>query len=351
MPIRPRAGLTAVLWSTTVRLMDEARRATASPAARRRASERMDRTLAVPPEYTILARPRKEADDATRRIDAETEERALAILREALPALGYEHFVVLSEERGVLVHPPRFDPSSARAVLLILIDPIDSTDLAVIAFGGAVALVAVELRLRAEPGPARIESGEILAAVVGAIATQEIYWAEKQQSGAFVDLGTGEQRSTETLAPDASTPREKIILSTVAAKLPRFKQFVAAFGRAGGPGEILDANEARLLLHHGGPLPVTRVASGDIHLVLDPFKGYKCIDYAGALFIAAKAGCKCACFAAKGQIDWAPDRLIIGGGTTLLDQLSATLTHRQRFLCASNADVLAYARDSFFATP
>ena len=108
----------------------------------------------------------------------------------------------------------------------------------------------------------------------------------------------------------------------------------------------LDAEEARGIFHHGGPIPICRVASGDIDVAFDSLKGYKPIDYAGAVFLAGVAGCRCAL---PDALDWDPRLLVLPvGSSSLEDQLLKTLENRMRFICAANDAVLEHFKSEFF---
>lgn len=324
------------------------REATASPSSRRNAAKlRSIAERAVPEGYAVLVPIRKEAADQTRRVDEEAETFLLGFLRERLQKAGYPGWVVLSEERGVLVSPASFDPSAVDRFLLVLIDPVDNTDLVINAFGGAICLIAAEARMQGHGPGARMVCAAIRSTAIADASRGEIYWAEEEQDGAFVDVDSAAGRGSERLEPDRSVTWQGITLSSVNTKVPRIRELLRR-DWLDRKDRQLDPIESRCLFHHGGPLPVVRVASGDIHLAFDNVKGYKPIDLAGALFLANKAGCEIRCFDASGG-PWDPGRIVIPHGASCIsDQLLATLRHRLRFSCAASKEISDYAEDVFF---
>ena len=136
--------------------------------------------------YCVLKQPKKDAADLTRRIDAETETLVFRLLKQELYDKAGLSFVVMSEERGVLSCPEKdFDPHTVESFLLILLDPVDGTDLVRTGFGGAVAMAAATVEVKGKGKTARVHSAVIHSGVGGDLTKNEVYWAEagKNTSG------------------------------------------------------------------------------------------------------------------------------------------------------------------------
>ena len=273
----------------------------------------------------------KDSQDLSKVLDIKAEELILEALKVEFPRIGIEKFIVLSEELGVLLFPTDSKCHELEPIYLILIDPMDNTDNALMAFGGAIAITTAFI--------GEGENAEIVAAVVGDLARNEMFWAYQGQGKAFVDYGNGYQQ-TEPLEPNYCVHWKKTKLSSFNAKLNRFFKFCLKKTLI----EQLDQDDARILLHHGGPLPICRVAAGDIDAVIEFDKGYKAIDYSGGLFIASKAKAKVK-FLGSGPRD--ASHLVIGNGASFKEKLLNTLTRRQRFICAANDDVRKYCEQFF----
>jgi len=324
-------AILSVFKEVIAETIKSARSATKSPSKRREAAVVIpSKTLKSLKGYRMIRPMPKDPQDLSKVLDVEAEERLLTALPFHLKKIGIKEFIVLSEERGVLIYPEDSQYNGTGLIYLILIDPIDSTDLALMSFGGAVAVTAAFM----SDGKA-----EIVTAVVGDLTRNEIFWAVKGQDGAFVDYGNDKQ--TEKLQPNSSVPWEKIKLSSFSAKINRFEAFCSKKQLI----QQLDKNEARVVLHHGGPLPVCRVAAGDIDAVVEFDKGYKAIDYSGALFLADKAGAKVKFYGENQPCD--ASHLVIGNGDTFKEKLLNTLIRRQRFICAANEVVLSYCKQFF----
>jgi fructose-1,6-bisphosphatase/inositol monophosphatase family enzyme len=312
------------------------RRETTTPERRKRAREKAP-LGALPRGYQPLlddkpATPKSKApDDETRRLDVRSERAALTLLARYLSALGYCFFIVVTEESGVLLWGSHDEYLNAGNVLIVFLDPVDSTHQALLRFGGCAVVLLAEAVANGAGAARSLRNPAILAT---AIATPggETFWAERGIDGAFVDFGAQRLR----LAPDSSVGVESAILSAVVYKPSRIVQF---FNRL----EWLEllGSRSMVITHHGGPLPIAKVAAGEIHLVWDSVKGYAVSDLSPGMFIAAKAGCFCWADAPG----WSPFEIPLPRGGSICGQLNAALKDRYKFACSSANPSL----DAFYA--
>lgn len=340
-----KSDMTNVLLSVARDARSLVRQQTACPSQRRKAAKLTPKPPTVD-GFRVIAAGEKDSTDQTKDIDAAAEYRILQLLAERLDP----GFVVMTEERGILVSPVDFDPASQDSFRLLAIDPVDNTDLTTIGFGGAITLVAAEAHVEGQGERARVASAQILSTVICDMPRAEYYWAEKEQGGAFVDFqdAAGDQ-VTEPLRPDRTTQWPDITLSCVNAKIGRIRRLFADLGWMSHGGQRLDENRARCIFHHGGPLPMCRVASGDIHAAFDALKGYKPIDLAGGLFLASKADCRCRCFGDNTD-DWSPEELIVAvDAPSIGDQLLRVFEQRHRFIVTANDSVMDYIHGTLFS--
>ena len=329
-------ALRNVLKSALQRVATAAREDTGSPAKRRQAAQLAPTETAAPEGYECKGSRRmsdKPDDDRSKLIDIHSEARLLAILRIELCKIGVKRFAVLTEERGLLITISDAAWPWDGSFLLLLIDPIDSTDLFLMRFGGAIAITALWVR-------AGDAVATVLAAVVLDLLSGETFWADVSTDGASVDCPVSDgQWATEALVPGPSASWPAITVSTYAAKIPRLLRLLEKTGFL----ETLDMATARLVSHHGGSLPLCRVAAGDIAAALEFGKGYKCIDYVPGAYIAHKAGAG----VHISDQPCGPERLDIALGATLDERLIETLTRRRRFVVAANQSVAAKLIDAF----
>jgi len=309
--------------SSVMKAATAAREATATPRRRRDAAKAVA-YLRAPLGYEILAQLDDSPDDPSRVIDVETEGLLLKELKEALNHKGIERFVVLTEELGVAVSPPGSDPATWDTFPLLLVDPVDSTDLLLMGFGGAIAVTALWVR----PGAAL---ADVVASVVVDLRGAEVFYA-RRGAGAFVESARPDgTTATERLEPNRSSQWPAILLATFAAKVPRLLRLAAKTNLI----QALNNHAARIVAHHGGPLIATRVASGDIDAAIEFSKGFKCIDY-GPCFVAQQAGTTVRIIdqpCGPSGLDIATD------GQTLKDRLLNTLKRRRKFVVAANDSI------------
>lgn len=301
------------------------REETALPSRRRELS----RLVATTPlaGFRSLERPPKGEADRTRRIDTWAEACFLArsSLLEQFPQL-----VVITEERGVLFHPPDYEPARGTDFPLLLLDPVDNTELVIRRLGGAVTALLATAH-RGEEG--LLDSIRIESAVVVDIAGGEAFFTSRAREG-VQDSAESQQERLQVLTQE----RDTLAISSVAIKPERLQPLLEGLARLGsGKGP-----PCRFFLHHGGPLPLCRVAAGDFDVAFDLTRGYKAFDYAAGLWIASRAGCHWLVRDQRGNDlpDFDPASLRVPPGPHLNTQFLALLEERTQFVVARSRELL-----------
>lgn len=101
--------------------------------------------------------------------------------------------------------------------------------------------------------------------------TSEIFWATNYEEDAYVEYPG---YCLERLEPSNCADSWVALISNFSSKRNRILKW---FGKRKFFDDLDDVT-GRIWLHHGGPLPICRVAYGDIDAVVEFQKGYKLID-------------------------------------------------------------------------
>jgi len=324
---------TAQLASLTREVAVAIRSETALPSGRRRLQQ-----ICTPDPldgFRQLERPSKDTSDLTRRIDSWAERLFLNDnrIREALGP-----FVTVSEERGVLYYPDDFQPEKGRTFTLLMLDPVDNTELVIRRLGGAVSACIASGQLSPD---GHLERADLVAVAVADVSGGEVFFTGVDCSGPGVSNGNGEERCLKRQYREGGD----VSLSAVLVKASRFRALASRLANLELPG----GRPTRFFLHHGGPLPLCRVAAGDLDLAFDLEVGYKAMDYAPGLWIAAASGCAWQVLDEQGELlgGFDPTRLRIPEGKDLESQLLGFLKQRTRFAVAHSPELLDQALCEF----
>jgi hypothetical protein len=313
------------------------KRETSHPALRRSAREKVDR-CSIPEGYRRLAGVEKMLDDQTTRLDAACESAGLEQLARLLPAIGHRLFIVVTEESGVLIWDPFQDPGKATSAVVAFLDPVDSTHQALLRWGGCAVVLLAKATIKREDDREWLDDPDILAAAI-ATPDGETFWAEKEQEAAFVDFA-GQRHQ---LVPDSRVGLESAVLSAVVYKRDRILKFHEQIGWVSELGP-----EAKVELHHGGPLPLAKIAAGEVHLAWDSLKGYAVSDLSPGMFVCAKAGCVCWADAPG----WSACAVPLPAGASIGEQLRMALKKRYKFVCcAPSGPIKAFCERHGFLPP
>ena len=132
--------------------------------------------------------------------------------------------------------------------------------------------------------------------------------------------------------------RAKVAL--YAAKTDRLRSRCARIERF---EQCFDLDHARLVLHSGGPLPMARDATGDLHAYVE-LSGMKPIDWL-PLTVAAEAGCT---VRTPGHAGVNFRQLEIPEADSIGRQLLDALYRRHPFLVAANEELADRVEETFF---
>lgn len=235
----------------------------------------------------------KSDDDRVRQFDIAAQGQILESLRNLLSPIA---FVVLTEVPPYdIVIGNRHDAS-----LVILFDPVDSSDSLAAAWGGAVALTA-------------IHSGKIIAAVVGEVKSGDLFYASDGCQGAYIEYG---EYGILPGLPQQLTPSDCSDLGNA---------FGSTFALKSKGRWSKAAN--RFSTSFGGSLPLALVAAGRINYVYKISQGYKNVDLYPGMYIAEKAGAVC--------------RKLDGKRISLRFHLH----ERNSFICACNNEIFNKVRE------
>jgi len=146
---------------------------------------------------------------------------------------------------------------------IIILDPIDGTDLIVRGLHGAISSLFVM----------RHNTNEPVCAVILDIATNQVYFAANSIEGAYCNNKKITPANTELLSHSLVSiyaPKPERLLS-----LCRYKEFIKKVYR---------------IHNYGGALALAQLANGQIDAVVEMIKGFRNIDFAAGFYIAERAG-------------------------------------------------------------
>jgi fructose-1,6-bisphosphatase/inositol monophosphatase family enzyme len=228
------------------------------------------------------------------------------------PALG--SFVYASEEADPVVIGPDADPD-----LVVLIDPLDTSELAVRALHGYTHVLLYSRSLARPVG-----------AVVGDIFHHvQLFIASRQPDGAdhaWLVTADGQRRG---LRPRAPVPLSQALVTNYLMRpaerfipLSRQSRFLAALGEAGPDGKAW----GRIGVDFGS-ISLCHVASGQADATVEFAKGFAIWDLSPGHYILHAAG--------GAVLDRAGRELPLDYALGSLGQISAAMNRRQGFIAAT----------------
>jgi len=203
----------------------------------------------------------KDPEDETRKIDIIAEEEYIRSLENNVGV----PYLLITEETGEI------EVGKAKPDLLVFVDPLDGTDLAI----RRIPLCATSICFYSK------SLKQFLAAIVGDIFTDIIYYASKSQSGSYIE---GTNYGPIRIFPSNIKSLSEAFISTFAIKPNRLLSL--------GEQKQLIENSLRIF-NNGGPLEICRVASADADALIEFKKGFAGYDLFSGAFILTKAGGFC----------------------------------------------------------
>lgn len=203
----------------------------------------------------------KDPEDETRKIDIIAEQEYIKSLENNVGV----PYLLLTEESGEI------EVGKSKPDLLVFVDPLDGTDLAI----RRIPLCATSICFYSK------SLKQFLAAVVGDIFTNIIYYASKSQSGAYME---GSDFGPLRIIPSNVRKLSEAFISNFAIKPRRLLSL--------GEQKDLVKNSLRIF-NNGGPLEICRIASADADALVEFDKGFAGYDLYSGAFILIKAGGVC----------------------------------------------------------
>lgn len=235
----------------------------------------------------------KPEEDPTKYVDKVAENIILKYLEEELKNKRKIQYYVSTEEEGTIRHMKYSIESIDDPIdLVVFIDPVDFTESAVRGLDGSSLLTFYSL-----------QEQKILAAIVGDIREQKLYFASEDKRCAhaqFVKYDIQPEENSaisisgddysisgnfKDLNPSNVEEINKAHINCLVNKQERIREFIKR-------ERLIDAmGESGRLYIMGGSLGITRAASGILDAAVEFAKGFKEWDAWPGLYICKKAGC------------------------------------------------------------